>query len=147
MSDDGGTTAFTITFKAGLHYDAPWVVVRGESTEELLVQLDALGKTGVIAKTVEVSTELQGVYAAAQGLPSKTVAVETIATTAAPFPTTPVQYPNVPQVQAAAQNVHLCTHGSMVLRNGTKNGRDWSGWFCPTPQGTPDQCSPQFNKN
>ena len=121
MSDDGGTTAFTITFKAGLHYDAPWVVVRGESTEELLVQLDALGKTGVIAKTVEVSTELQGVYAAAQGLPSKPVAVETIATTAAPFPTTPVPLALVPQAPVAVQSGPLCQHGQMVLRNGTKN--------------------------
>jgi len=146
MSDDNGTTAFTITFKAGLHYDAPWVVVRGESTEELLVQLDALGKTGVIAKTVEVSTELQGVYAAAQGLPSKPVAVEVAPTAVVATPTTPVPLTLVPQAPAAAQSGPLCQHGQMVLRNGTKNNRAWSGWFCPTPQGTPDQCSPQFNK-
>ena len=111
------------------------------------MQLDALGKTGVIAKTVEVSTELQGVYAAAQGLPSKPVAVEVAPTAVAPFPTTPAPLALVPQAPVAAQNARLCVHGQMVLRNGTKNGRDWSGWFCPTPQGTPNQCSPQFNKN
>jgi len=147
MSDETGTTAFTVTLKAGLHYDAPWVVVRGETTEQLLELLDALGKTGVVAKTVETATELQGVYAAAKGLPATPVAVEVAPTAVVAFPTTSVQYPNVLQVQAAAQNVHLCPHGTMVPRSGTKNGRYWSGWFCPTPQGTPDQCSPSFDKN
>ena len=147
MSDDNSTAAFTVTLKAGLHFDCPWVVVRGETTEELLELLDALGKSGAVAKTVEVSLELQGVYAAAKGLPAAPVAVEVAPTAIAPTPTTPVQYPNVLQVQAAAQNVHLCTHGTMVPRSGTKNGRYWSGWFCPTPQNTPGQCSPQFDKN
>ena len=43
-----------------------------------------------------------------------------------------------------------CSHGEMKLRNGVKDGRPWSGYFCPTPKGTPDQCGPQFikeNKN
>ena len=145
MSDASENSAFTVTLKAGLHFDCPWIVVRGETTEQLLELLDALGKTGVVAKTVEVSTELQGVYAAAKGLPATPVAVEVAPTAVVATPTTPVQYPNVLQVQAAAQNVHLCTHGTMVPRSGTKNGRNWSGWFCPTPQGTPDQCSPEFN--
>ena len=39
-----------------------------------------------------------------------------------------------------------CQHGPMVQRSGEKNGRSWSGWFCPTPKGTPGQCSPQFGK-
>ena len=138
MTDDNSTTAFTATLKAGKSYEDPWLVVRAESTEELLLLLDALGKTGVVAKTVEVSTELQGVYAAAEGCVAPSSVVAT--------PTTPVQYPLVPQAPAVAQNGPLCQHGQMVLRNGTKNNRAWSGWFCPTPQGTPDQCSPQFNK-
>lgn len=40
-----------------------------------------------------------------------------------------------------------CQHGPMVARSGSKNGKDWSGWFCPTPKGTPNQCQPQFGKN
>jgi hypothetical protein len=39
-----------------------------------------------------------------------------------------------------------CKHGPMVARGGEKNGRAWSGFFCPTPKGTPDQCPPQFGK-
>jgi hypothetical protein len=145
MSDTSENSAFTVTLKAGAHYENPWIVVRGETTEELLELLDALGKSGVVAKTVEVSIELQGVYAAAKGLPAVPVAVEVAPT--AISPTSPAPLALVPQAPVAAQSGPLCQHGAMVPRSGTKNGRNWSGWFCPTPQGTPDQCSPQFNKN
>jgi hypothetical protein len=40
-----------------------------------------------------------------------------------------------------------CKHGPMVARSGEKNGKRWSGFFCPTPRGTSDQCAPQFGKN
>ena len=147
MSDDNSTSAFTVTLKAGAHYENPWIVVRAETPAEIIKHLDALGDFGVVAKTVEVSLELQGVYAAAKGLPAAPVAVEVAPTAIAPTPTTPAQWVAAPQAPVAVQSGPLCQHGQMVLRNGTKNNRAWSGWFCPTPQGTPDQCSPQFNKN
>ena len=48
--------------------------------------------------------------------------------------------------QPAAGPGPACKHGPMVARGGEKNGRAWSGFFCPTPKGTPDQCPPQFGK-
>jgi hypothetical protein len=33
-----------------------------------------------------------------------------------------------------------------VARSGNGAKGPWSGFFCPTPKGTPDQCPPQFNK-
>ena len=57
-----------------------------------------------------------------------------------------------PQQQAApswsqpAQQGPACKHGPMVARSGNKNGKSWSGFFCPTPRGTSDQCPPQFAK-
>ena len=40
-----------------------------------------------------------------------------------------------------------CTHGEMKLRTGEKNGKKWSGYFCPLPQERKDeQCPPQWNK-
>ena len=147
MSDDNSTSAFTVTLKAGAHYENPWIVVRGDSTPQLLMLLEDLGKSGAVAKTVEVSLELQGVYAAAKGLPAAPVAVEVAPTAIAPTPTTPAQWVPATPAPVAVQSGPLCQHGQMVLRNGTKNNRAWSGWFCPTPQGTPAQCSPQFNKN
>lgn len=39
----------------------------------------------------------------------------------------------------------VCLHGlSMVHKSGTKNGKDWSGWFC-TEEGTA-RCQPIWNR-
>jgi hypothetical protein len=37
-----------------------------------------------------------------------------------------------------------CVHGMRVMRNGQGARGPWTGWFCPTPKGTPDQCKPEF---
>lgn len=58
----------------------------------------------------------------------------------------PQQSPPPQYAQQPAQQGPTCMHGAMVHRSGTKNGRDWSGYFCPTPKGTPNQCQPQFGK-
>lgn len=51
-----------------------------------------------------------------------------------------------PQYSQPSNGGPTCQHGPMVQRSGNKNGRAWTGWFCPTPQGTPNQCPPQFGK-
>lgn len=42
-----------------------------------------------------------------------------------------------------------CKHGDMKFLEGvsSKTGKPWKGYFCPSPKGTPDQCSPQFVKD
>jgi hypothetical protein len=38
-----------------------------------------------------------------------------------------------------------CHHGKLVYRTSKPGAaKEWKGWFCPSPQGTPDQCSPRF---
>jgi hypothetical protein len=37
-----------------------------------------------------------------------------------------------------------CTHGVMTPRTGSGAKGPWKGYFCPSPKGTPDQCSPIF---
>lgn len=39
----------------------------------------------------------------------------------------------------------FCPHGQMVFRSSKPGGKQWTGYFCPSPQGTPDQCKPRFN--
>jgi hypothetical protein len=34
-----------------------------------------------------------------------------------------------------------CQHGEKVYRTGTGSKGPWRAWFCPSPKGTPDQCS------
>ena len=56
------------------------------------------------------------------------------------------QQPAAPSWSQPAQQGPACKHGPMVARSGNKNGKSWSGFFCPTPRGTSDQCPPQFAK-
>lgn len=37
-----------------------------------------------------------------------------------------------------------CSHGVMTPRSGNGAKGPWKGYFCPTPKGTADQCSPIF---
>ena len=38
-----------------------------------------------------------------------------------------------------------CKHGKLTYRESKPGAeKSWKGWFCPSPQGTPDQCSPKF---
>ena len=37
-----------------------------------------------------------------------------------------------------------CVHGERQRRSGNGARGEWVGYFCPTPKGTPDQCSPNF---
>jgi len=49
-----------------------------------------------------------------------------------------------PAAPAGANNT--CKHGEMIFRQGVseKTGKPWKGYFCPSPKGTPDQCSANF---
>jgi hypothetical protein len=52
-----------------------------------------------------------------------------------------------PAAPAAAPTGNNCIHGPMTWRESKPGAaKNWKGWFCPTPQGTPDQCSPKFVK-
>jgi hypothetical protein len=38
-----------------------------------------------------------------------------------------------------------CKHGALVWRESKPGApKEWKGWFCPSPKGTPDQCEPKF---
>lgn len=39
-----------------------------------------------------------------------------------------------------------CAHGERTFREGDGPKGHWQAWFCPTPKGTPDQCSPEWVK-
>lgn len=67
-------------------------------------------------------------------------AVEVIQTAMAPQPA----QQRAAEPVAPAGDVPICAHGPMVQRSGTKNGRSWTGHFCPTPKDTPGQCNPIF---
>ncbi|WP_431941627.1 hypothetical protein [Nocardia grenadensis] len=48
--------------------------------------------------------------------------------------------------QQGPDGPRYCDHGQMVFRSGFNQQKQsaWSGYFCPTPKGTPNQCKAQF---
>ncbi len=37
-----------------------------------------------------------------------------------------------------------CIHGARVFKQGNGSKGPWQAWMCPTKQGTPDQCKPDW---
>lgn len=120
----------TVTLKGGLGFNAPWVVIHGATVSDALAQIN----------DKELATLLERAQAA-----SKYFAMFG---DAKPASNTPAAPSGQPTAAAAGQggNVKTCAHGQMIPRAGVKNGKTWSGFFCPTPKGTPDQCQPQFDR-
>lgn len=54
-------------------------------------------------------------------------------------------FPGAAPVQSAVIEQGHCKHGKLTYRESKPGApKTWKGWFCPSPQGTPDQCAPQF---
>jgi hypothetical protein len=49
-----------------------------------------------------------------------------------------------PATSKPAADGPICQHGPRVLKSGVKNGNKWSAWMCPTAQGAPDKCKPEW---
>lgn len=63
-------------------------------------------------------------------------------------PSTAQGFPSTPPVTAPPSNPAAsgptCMHGARKYITGTKNGKTWAMWACPTPKDAPDKCSPQW---
>ncbi|WP_458682247.1 hypothetical protein [Prescottella equi] len=124
-----------LTFKGGVGFDAPWIVVHAASLEEAnhIVNHDAK----LLADTME---RVQKAGAHFAGL--------------APVKASPNSSGGAPQgggTPPAAQSApggdqKFCKHGAMQFRSGVNqnSGKAWKAFFCPTPKGTPDQCKAEF---
>lgn len=149
MSDH--SAKLTATLKAGQGFDSPWIVLYADTPQDLVNLLDAVHLTGLGTKVATVAKGFQAEYAVSE-LGTQHVATETTAPQApAAVPSAPAQtVPNTALPHdgggATAPAGKTCKHGPMTFRNGTskKTGKPYSAYFCPSPQGTPDQCSPEF---
>jgi hypothetical protein len=69
-----------------------------------------------------------------------------------PAPAQQYQSPQAPTAtwgapQTAQPPAPSCAHGAMTFRTSKQGAaKAWKAYFCPTPQGTPNQCEPQFLK-
>jgi hypothetical protein len=124
----------TVTLKGGLGFDAPWVVIHSSDVADALNQLSDAQLPALLEKAQKASEFFAGKKAT-------------------PTPQATQGGSQTRSGQPAASAVgsggaKRCNHGEMVFRSGVsqKNGKAWSGYFCPTPQGTPGQCDPEFNR-
>ena len=129
MSEE--TSVYTGTLKASGGYDAPWLVVRADTIQEFGEAL-ADARAEILQDLAETADLFATAYRVVKGLnaPETTAAVEN-------------------SQQAAQQSVQagtgkFCPHGQRVQRAGTSSRGAWTGYFCPLPKGSPDQCKPEF---
>lgn len=130
--DVAPTGEITLTFKAGSGYDVPWIVIR---VPDLAAAEDVLTNQGEILKSVMEKTVRAGVYFVSQ-MPSTAPK--------ASAETQSIGGGGAGRGAAPGGQARQCKHGDMVYRSGSKDGRTWEAFFCPTPKGTSDQCKAQF---
>jgi len=54
-------------------------------------------------------------------------------------------FPGSAPIQSSVIEEGSCKHGKLVYRTSKPGApKEWKGYFCPSPQGTPDQCAPKF---
>lgn len=140
---------FTVTLKAGDKFDAPWVVISGDSADEALANVNRAGDIGLGVAAANAARGLQATYAAAGLGTVQQVSTEGSeapvappATPSAPPQAAPPAAPAGPAPSAPPANAMFCPHGQRTFQSGSKNGRKWTGHFCPLPKGHPDQCQP-----
>lgn len=123
--------------------DGTLVNLRAETPDEAVRVLDwAIENAAKIGEAVKAVNAVSVVASVVGG---QVVSHETTAQQQAPQQNWSQQGSQQAQAPAAPQGGgKQCIHGDMVHRSGNKNGRAWSGYFCPTPKGTPNQCAPVF---
>lgn len=131
------TIRVSLTHKGGGDFSAPWTV--GEVTGHDVEQ--------VLSTALEILDHPK-YDAVVQKLQAKAAPFRPAATAAKPAPAAGGQPQQAP---AGSQEPFdgppkTCQHGQMVKRSGFSRAKNqpWRGYFCPTPKGTPDQCSPVF---
>jgi len=126
----------TVTLKGGAGFNAPWVVIHGSTVNDALGQLSDTELPALLEKAQKASKY----FGDKAETPTPTPAAQGASQTQS----------GQPAASAAGTGgaVKFCKHGQMTPKSGVskKTGKAWSGFFCPTPQGTADQCDPQFDR-
>jgi hypothetical protein len=120
MATEG--TKFQVNFKLA---DGTLINIYATDSTELETGLATIQDSAALINSVSASlTSAGAVRALAQGLGA-----------------TPVAAP----AQSSVIEEGHCKHGKLVYRTSKPGApKEWKGWFCPSPQGTPDQCAPKF---
>lgn len=131
-TSEGGVT---VTFKGGIGFQAPWIVIHADSVQDAHDQVS--GENAALLAALMERTQTAGkhfVSLAPEFVPAATAVATNVVNNAPPPGAT----------QAPGGETRTCPHGQMVYRTGEKNGRVWKAYMCPSPKGTPGQCDAQW---
>lgn len=130
----------TVTLKAGTGFDAPWLVAHASGVTHAIEILEH----DEWPKLVDLATSRGKEFVRQNGGQSA--------------PRSPANGPGGPswsndtnqgsggsQIAATAVRNGSCPHGQAVYKSGEKNGRPWSGSFCPNTDRN-NQCTPEFKR-
>lgn len=123
-----GEGKIVLTYKEGPGFDSSWTVVHANSVEDA----KAILKDPEFKELLDLSKKAAA-YFRGGSTPSA--------------PAAPAQArSNAPAGAQSAPNneTRQCKHGAMTYKTGSKGGRTWKAFMCPTPKGAPDQCDPQW---
>lgn len=127
-------------FQINLKIEQHLINVRAENAQEFADNLKfAAESAGHIANAVASIEAAFLVVRSMGGAPSVKITTP---------PVQVEQFPSNPVAAGPTTTAPVCKHGAMVARSGNnkQTGKPWTGFFCPAPKGTPDQCSPIFDK-
>lgn len=121
------------TLKGGSSFTDPWIVLHAESLEET-EEFFSKANANRLAALMERVQNAGKHFVTLGGGPAPATSAPAQARSAVPA-----------EAQSAPDgDSRQCRHGEMQYKTGSKNGRTWKGFFCPTPKDTPGQCSPEF---
>lgn len=128
-----------VTLKAGGGYDAPWVVFHGDTVQEVQAAVQTAELTGLYA-VVGKAAEAFAAQALVGGVLGATPVAAPVVPTTPAAPATPAVQAGPPGTQAPS-----CPHGVKTYKTSKPGAaKTWKAWMCPTPQGTPGQCPPEW---
>jgi hypothetical protein len=119
------STKLQVNFKLA---DGTLVNIYADNVKELETSLNDIGMVAALIKAT--SNDLGGAPARS----AESIAAQFNA-------------PAAPQPVAVTSSggAYTCKHGAMTFRQSKPGApKEWKGYFCPTPQGTADQCEPKF---
>jgi hypothetical protein len=127
----------SVTLKGGKGYEAPWIVFKGNSVDEVMVELEKLQNDNTLLRaTAIVAWQFQGYVMSASGEPQPTQRQQA--------PTATDQWQPPPQQQSATPGPQrFCQEcgGATEYREGTNAKGHWKGFFCAN-----DKHKPQWVK-
>ena len=117
------------------------VTVRGDTAAQLAANINEFEQQGLAVAVAAFESLVTGKPAAPTAQAAAAAFGGTIVEEAPAFAPVP---PPAAAPAAPLAGERTCKHGVMTYRTGNGAKGPWRGFFCPTPKGTPDQCSPQF---